>query len=388
MSLPSHAQLDALRMQTDPVADAIVTRLIEEEGIQEAKKLFDVLVRNIDIPFTKVPDYVREYMEDNSGPWEGIDLERVKRGQKVFEDYGSTFLLVLFFKSLPTCYLNVPGAPVLTQTGRLDKDRKFPETYARRIGETMQFLLDTMALGNLEPGQKGVNTVLKVRLIHATIRAFIQQGATPGSDRKPWNIDEWQMPINQEDLVFTLFSFSIIMVQAMRQLETPMSRQEEEDYYYAWVLVGHYLGIQPDLIPETASEAEQLLELILERHAGAGEDGQQLTAALIAFAEELLWGKVLDATPTIFLQFFMGEKYATMLGVSGKAGCLGGLLPQFLSRWLKASEKLEDKSEPVGVLINQAGMALVRGIMNYMNRYKGGKMRIPEKMKQAWGVEE
>ena len=381
MPIPTSEQLDALRMETDPLAEAVVERMIEENGVEEAKRLFDILVRNIDIPFALVPDYVREYMEGQSGAWEGIDLERVRKGQEVFVDYGSTFILVLYFKSLPTCYLNWRGTPVLTHTGRLDGDRGYPEIYSRRIGETAQFLLDCMDPGGLAPGENGVKTVLKVRLVHAAIRHFIRR-----SDN--WKMDLWHEPINQEDLVFTLFSFSITMIEAMDQLGTPMSEQEQEDYYYAWALVGRYLGIQPDLIPTNVADAKALLAFILERQTGAGEDGKFLTGALIAFAEELIVGKVFDNAPEVFLRFFMGEENAKLLGVSGSTGCLGSLLPKILGGVLKTAERLEDRSEPIAQLSNRAGMAVVRGAMKFLNNYKGRPLQVPDRMKEAWGVED
>lgn len=377
MSLPTSSQLDAYRMQTDPVADDIVARLVAENGVQEARRVFDILIRNINIPFAAVPDYVREYMESNSVAQEGVDLEKVRRGQKVFVDYGATFVLILYCKSLPTCYLNGPGAPVLTQTGRLDKNRGYPEIYARRISETAQFLLDTMDPGSLEPGGNGVKTVLKVRLVHAAIRHFIQRGET-------WKLDEWQLPINQEDLIFTLFSFSYTMIEGMEQLGKAVSSQEAEDYYYAWALVGRYLGIEPELIPTNVADAKALLQLILDRHATPTEDGKVLTGALISFAQELIVGKIFDNTPEVFIRFFMKEEYAEMLGVTGKTGCLGAFLPKIISGVLKASENLEDRSETAAFLSNKAGIGFIKGAIKFTSKYKGTPLRLPESMKEAW----
>ncbi len=380
MPIPTHAQLDQYRMQTDPVADAIVDRLVTEKGVEEARRVFDILIRNIDIPFALVPPYVKDYMESNSGPQEGIDLQKVERGQRVFIDYGATFVLVLYFKSLPTCYLNVKGTPVLTQTGRLDKARGYPEVYARRIAETAQFLLDTMTPGSLKPGGKGTETVLKVRLVHAAIRKFIQLG-------EKWNREEWDLPINQEDLVFTLFTFSSTMIEAMEQLGQPLSEQEAEDYYYAWALIGRYLGIQPELIPTNVADAKVLLALILERQAGPSEDGKQLAGALVAFAQELIAGDLFDNTPEVFIRFFMGEDYAGMLGVTSKAGCLASMLPKVIGKILKVTEKLEDRSETAAFLSNQVGIGIIKGARNLMNNYKGTPMRVPEEMKAAWGLD-
>lgn len=379
MPIPSPQELDAYRNVTDPKAEAVIERLVTEEGPEEARRLFEILIRNVDIPFADVPDYVGDYMRDNGTIPAGIDMERVKRGQQVFHDYGGVFVLALYCKSLPTCYVHSNAVPVLAITGRLDESRGYPEVFARRVLETAQFLLDVMAIGSLEVGESGMNSALKVRLIHAAIRFFIQKSPK-------WDKDQYQLPINQEDLAYTLMTFSYSLIEALHQLKIPISEQDAEDYFYAWNLVGHLMGVEPSLIPSSVKEGKALLAAIGKRHTGPTEEGVDLTKALIVFIKDLSGNALFENSTEIFIRFFMGEEGAKILGLSDNKGCLAFLLPRVLGRLMGWGERLEDKSESMELLGNKMGMAIIKGAMNQMNRFKGQTFQVPESMQDRWGL--
>lgn len=371
--------LDGMRLQADPVADRVMGRIVAENGPEDAKRVFSALIRNVEMPFPELPDYVREYMEVNGVVPADIDAEKVVRGQKVFIDYGIYFVLFLYVKALPTCYLDWKGAEVLHQTGRLQKGRGYPEIFARRIAETAQFILDVMVPGSLAQGGKGIETTLKIRMVHASIRHFI--GRSPA-----YNEEEWGKPINQEDMALTLMTFSVTMIEAMEQLGEPLSEQEADDYCYAWNLIGRILGVDEKLIPKDVSEGKQLLKQILARVAGSSEAGAALTQALVDFAVEMTPGKSAEKSMIAQIRFFMGPEHADMLGVKGGAGCWGFIMPRILAKAIGLSERLEDKGEPLARLVNQLGLGLIRGMVKRMDNYKNRHFQVPSVMEEAWGV--
>lgn len=370
--------LDQMRLEMDPVADKIVERIVSENGAEEARKLFSVLIRNVDIPFDKVPSYVQDYMRENASLPAHFDLERIRRGQEVFVDEGLYFCGFLYFKSLPTCYLDWKGVQVLYQTGRLDASRGYPEIFARRIAETLQFLLDCMEPGSLEPGGKARQTILKIRLIHASIRHFIQQ-------RPEWDSMLWDKPINQEDMALTLQSFGTTMLMGMEQLKKPLSAEREGDYHYAWQAVGHILGLREELNPKTVAEGKALMKKILDRNEGTSEAGRSLTQALIDFGRELVPLKGVNASIAAMVRFYLGERHAAMLGVEAK-GCLTKFLPEIISRSINWTNKLEDSSEKMEDLMNKFGLKMIEVLQKRMNSVKGVQLRVPERMKEAWGA--
>ncbi len=376
----TNALLDPQRMVGDPPADDVIAQLVQEFGEEKARDVFSLLIRNIDMPFADLPAYVRTYMDTQSRQPQGIDPARVIRGQRVFVDFGPEIVMLLYFKSLPTCYLDWRGAETLTITGRLDDTREWPEVFARRVGETTQFLLDVMTPGSLQSQGKGISTVLKVRLVHASIRYFVA--------RRP-NYDEalWGKPINQEDLAATLLSFGLTIVQGLRHMNLKLSQAQAEDFQYAWQLVGHHLGIDPTLIPVDLADAEAQQTAIFARLVGPSEAGKSLTKALLDFSRKMMLPTdLLDNSPEFLLRYFMGDTHSDVLGVEAKKGCVAAVLPYAMAKFFGAVEKLEDRGLGIEKLANKLGLAVIKGMMKRFQSVKGRGLVLSEDLRREWGL--
>jgi hypothetical protein len=372
--------LDAQRLVCDPPADEVVSRLTADFGPDKAREVFGMLIRNIDMPFEVMPHYVREFFDREGASPPGIDQARVVRGQKVFVDLGPEIALMLYFKSLPTTYLNWRLCETLAITGRLDDTRKWPEVFSRRVGETTQFLLDVMTPGSLRPGGKGIATTLKVRLVHASIRHFV--GASP-----KYKEVEWQKPINQEDLAYTLLTFGLAMVMGLEKMKVKLSTQQAEDFYYAWTVVGMHLGIRPEMIPTDLSDARAQGAAMLNRLVKPTENAQSITKALLDFARQsMLPTDLLDNSPEFLLRYFMGDAHAAVLGVKPRKGFLAALFPKAIAAYFGWLEKLEDKGLGVEKLSNKLGMAVIRGMMRHFQSVKGRALVVPEDLAKSWGL--
>lgn len=376
--LPSNAELQAARLRMDPVADAVVARIVEDYGPDRAKELFNLLIRNIEIPFDQVPAYVRAYMEGNADFPEWADPDKLKRAQQIFVDRGVAIVVLLYFKALPTCYLYGTAAEVLTLTGRLS-GREWPETYARRIAETLQFLLDVLRKDGLRPGGISIATILKVRLMHASVRYFTRRAPE-------WQAD-WHPPINQNALLMTLMTFGQTMVEGLAQMGQPLSKEDGEAFFHAWRVTGHFLGIEAQLNPEHLDEGNALMARLLAMNASASQAGKECTAALIAFSKDFLVGKVFDRTPEMFILRFMGKEFTAMLGVNTGQGCVAAALPQVFLDLLRLQEKIEDRWPTFALGTNALGMALLKGLRQKYRSYKGRGIELPADLMQAWGVE-
>jgi ER-bound oxygenase mpaB/B'/Rubber oxygenase, catalytic domain len=374
------ALLDPQRMVCDPPADDVIAQLVADFGADKAREVFGVLIRNIDMPFGELPSYVRAYVDTQSVSPVDVDQARVIRGQRLFVDFGPAIVMLLYFKSLPTCYLDWRGAETLAITGRLDDTRKWPEVFSRRVGETTQFLMDVMTPGSLRPQGSGVSMVLKVRLIHASIRYFVARNPR-------YNEALWQKPINQEDLAGTLLTFGLTIVQGLQQMQLKLSQQQAEDFYYAWKLVGHYLGIDPALIPLDLADAKAQQEVIFARLVGPSEAGESLTKALIDFAAEIMIPTdLLDNSPEFLVRYFMGDAHAKVLGIEGKKGCIAAILPEVMAKFFGALEKLEDRGLGIERMVNKLGLALITAMMKRFQSVKGRGLVVPEDLKKEWGV--
>ncbi len=378
----NNALLDAQRLIGDDAADAVVAQLDADFGADKARELFGMLIRNISMeaPLQALPQYVRTFFETQSAPPTDLDEARIIRGQRVFVDFGPEITLMLYFKSLPTTYLDWRLSETLGITGRLDDTRKWPEVFSRRVGETAQFLLDVMTPGSLRQGKQGISTTLKVRLVHASIRQFVGHSAA----YKP---QEWQTPINQEDLAYTLLTFGLTMVQGLRQMNLKLSVQQAEDFYYAWKLVGHYLGIDHKMIPDDLADAEAQQQAMFARLVGSTESNNSITKALLDFAREtMLPTDLLDNSPEFLLRYYMGDAFANTLGVQAKKGCVAAFLPQAMAKYFGLLEKLEDRGLGIEKLCNKLGLAVIKGMVKRFKSVKGRGLAIPEEMAKEWGL--
>ena len=116
-------------------------------------------------------------------------------------------MLLLGFLSLPYCYAAANGAEVLVRSERIVNE---PE---KRLSETAQFVFDVMAKDAFEPHGQGLSTILKIRLMHAAVRWYIEQ-----SDN--WNKKLLGVPVNQEDMAGTNLSFFIDGNQRIKTIRT------------------------------------------------------------------------------------------------------------------------------------------------------------------------
>ena len=101
---------------------------------------------------------------------------------------------------------------------------------------------------------------------------------TPAAEKliKPFNDfsedykDYWDkegQPINQEDLAYTLQTFSWVGVRGLRTLGLGLSDKEELAIIHCWRLAGHHMGIQDELVPESVEESEAMFEAMKKRLA-------------------------------------------------------------------------------------------------------------------------
>ena len=89
--------------------------------------------------------------------------------------------------------------------------------------------------------------------MHAAVRWLIQN-----DPRVEWD-PAWGTPINQEDLLETLLTFTEIVFEVFDRTGIVYSEEDADAYLHTWSLIGHYLGIRDDLLPLTRSQTSVLM---------------------------------------------------------------------------------------------------------------------------------
>lgn len=360
-----------MRQVGDPIADQVVTELFKDSDVAAVNDLMRTMVTNEYPAPASLPAIVRDYLAQTDVLPEWTDPQLIQTGEQLFWRYGTKLILVLYCYSLPFCYLGKNGVQVLALTTRLASNP------TRRIVETAQLLVDVMQAGGLTtPQGRGRRTIQKVRLMHAAIRQL-----APTAPQ--WNAG-FGLPVNQEDLAGTLMSFSWIALDGLDKLGVEVAPAEREAFLHCWLVVGHMLGIQPELLPRDVASAKGLADAIAAHQFGPCAEGQALTKALVDLMASTLPGDVFSRAAPLLIRYFLGATWAGWLGVE-EPSWETALATPLRTLGFEASLLL-DRSKALSVLAEHVGQLIVKSIV-YVGR--GGNrpsFTIPVDLREQWGV--
>ena len=172
----------------------------------------------------------------------------------------------------------------------------------------------------------------KVRLLHASMRYLLQnpkrfsvgkdvsdkslaKGLVAELAGKEWPADELGVPVNQQDLAYTLLTFGLAIPEGLERWHVKLSDKEQEAFLHAWRVVGWIIGIKDDLLPTSVAHARQLRSDISKEQAGATEMGRDMTSVLMQYMQDYL-PHVLGlktALPAWFIRDQMGKRAPDVL---------------------------------------------------------------------------
>jgi hypothetical protein len=338
---------------TDSLADADAALSDLDEHWERLALLNRIIARwqsNADIaawqPGPDVPAAMaaplRAYLDAAQRLPDWADRDRIARAEALFFDQGVLSVLLLFCASLPECYVVPDLAEVLHTTGALEQRTDY------RIRSTAAMIFPVMMRGGLtDAAGAGVAQVLKVRLIHATVRHLILRGSpehalAPQAGPRPrlslagrvagmhqalfahgWNVAERGLPSNQEEQAYTLLTFGFVPLRGMRTLGVGLAPADEEAVLHAWNVVGHLVGIRRELMVGTIHEAEALFAQMQRR--GRAEQRERdprpaLAAALFRTMEREIPWAVVRPFPVLLARHLIGARSSGDLGLDGRVG--------------------------------------------------------------------
>jgi hypothetical protein len=246
----------------------------------------------------------------------------------------------------------------------------------RRIAETLQMVVDVMTPGSLRPGKRGLRSAQRVRLLHAGLRRLV------GQERR-YRAAAWGVPINQEDLAFTLTTFGVSVLDCLYKAGARLSPAEEQAYHHAWRLIGHVMGVEEALLPATAAEARALRTRVAARQHGATPEGAALERALLGFADGVTPGELFDGVNPTLTRYLAGDRVADLLGVA-PADFTRGVIPVYtaLVRWA-------DRGQHQGNLIERelwekVGLAFMRKVLAIERGGEAVTFELPQSLQDQW----
>lgn len=235
------------------------------------------------------------------------DKQKMDRGRDIFHTYTLPILGLLGLYSLPYCYAAANGAKVLIHS------KNILERPQKRLSETARFVTDIFSRDSFDETGKGFASIFKVRLMHAVARYFSSR-----------HIRE-EVPVNQEDLAGTNLAFSIICLRGLQKSGIELSRKEWEAYIHFWNVVGHLLGIDDALLPDSISSAAKLERDIRNHQFTYSFEGEKLTRSLIDMLNKQNEFKSLIGAADL-LYYFMGQEVASFVGLNRATPITSALL--------------------------------------------------------------
>lgn len=289
------ALLDEMRSYGDPLADKAAAALFDVTKGHTEKEIGQFTEAFVSHDFArewsadtviKIPQEIKDYFANmDDFTWTEAELDCLENGALFFEKHGPWITFTLGVRSLLKQYAHTKAIEVLRRTTLLEKHVN------RRILETMQFVLDVMSIGwdskepdghlKLNPSHPGILSIKKLRLVHAMVRHRLLKKSDP-SIPGYYDTGHFGYPINQEDMVFAIHTFSLEIIEGLRELRVTVSDADAENYFECWKIIGRGLGIRRELEPVNYDDAMTLQNKIYERHFTLpNETGPLLSKALI-----------------------------------------------------------------------------------------------------------
>lgn len=377
-SLWTDAFLDAARTRTDNLADQTVAEFLGDGQESSINHIFATLRANSDLNRDDLPATLKNYFARAAVLPEWADPEKLKAGEQFFRNYGLQAVMMLYFKSLPSAYACARGAKVLHATGRLEEHRGNYKYFTRRLMETSQFVINVSAPGAFEPGGTGIESAMKARLMHACIRHFIS--------KIEWDAAAYGEPICQEDLAGTMLSFSTYVYEGLKIMELTPDPEELEGNYHLWAVVGHLMGVEPQLIPADSAGGHILGHRILDRNLAPSEWGAELTDALVGFVPEVMGTRLVEPFPGAMVRMYSGDKIADALGLKQPKGCMGRAVPKFMNSLMGYMKRVELNHPELNTIANKIGAKFIQRLIQHYYKHKNVDFYLPSSLRKDWKI--
>jgi hypothetical protein len=361
--------LAALRLAADPLADDAIARLLDrwddvapEAAASEHECNFEMLgvvTRQMEQWKTngalaqwqaqgvapEVAQVLQDYVAAGLAlpPW--ADPARIERAEALFVDFGMLSCTLLFCSSLPECYVIPDLAAVLHVAGQLELRTEY------RIRSTAAMIFPVMMVGGLtRPDGGGLAQVLKVRLIHATIRHLILRGHPAAVGKHDvlralpkdgqcnlhhelfalgWDVGADGVPCSQDELAYTLLTFGYVFLRSLRKLGLGLPKDDEEAYLHTWNVMGHVLGMETTLMAHTMDQAEELfarLQTLGRTYDYQPDPRPGLGKALMATMENVIPLQLIKPFPVLLTRYLCGKTTSKDIGIDHRVPVLPRLL--------------------------------------------------------------
>jgi hypothetical protein len=158
---------------------------------------------------------------------------------------------------------------------------------------------------------------------------------------------------------------------------------------HIWRLVGYYMGVAPVFLTDDYKYSCDINRAILARQAGSSPENAALARSCVDFIEHIIPNKRWKGFAPIAIRFFLGDHYATMLGIKPSLSTLSlwSLLFTILHFILYSLGITDQKSRLMRALVKPLGKVVMNGLLLHAHDYKKVMFWIPPSLSGAWHLD-
>jgi hypothetical protein len=261
-------QFNTLYMRCDTQADQVVIDLFEGLGHKKGHALLNTLLAHGPDAVAEMPASLRTLYQESLIVPSWLDDKLMQAGAQFCQRAGVFSLVTLRNYSLMGGYESAAINKPLIYTGALKAGP------AKRLSETLAFWVDVTGDDAMKPQGIGFNAAVKVRIIHAMARHYTRKAPD-------WDDTQWGIPVNDGDMVATYLGFSLVFLEGLQMQGFRPTKEEVHGIFHLWKYIGHVLGIDHRLLPDTEEQAIQTLYIWTMTQPPADADTLALAHALM-----------------------------------------------------------------------------------------------------------
>lgn len=330
------------------VGDEPMDRLVEwmsSAGMAQMRPLFEKALAEGVGNVPDAPEPLREFFLRVETVPEWVDPDKLRKGRRALLRGGSDGMSIARDVSLLGGYQFSGFNKTLLRTGALEKGSN------KRFAETMQWAMDVISDGGLEPLGVGYRSTLHVRLIHAFVRRHVAAMPT-------WRAEEWGLPVNQTDMAATLVGALVAPPVASLAMGIVPAPGELDAIAHLTRYVGWLIGVEDEWLPRSFRDSIRVLYHTSTALAVPDETTQQLSVPMAqdplswhysgvrSLRRRLAWAQHLSITSA-----FLGPSAMRMLG-----------LPTYMPPWYPLLRL------PVNLIRSASAMASPGGMERAVSR--------------------
>jgi ER-bound oxygenase mpaB/B'/Rubber oxygenase, catalytic domain len=202
--------------------------------------------------------------------------------------------------------------------------------------------------------------------------------------RPVWDSQYYGMPINQEDMMVTLLTFSVEVLRTVERLtfKGTLTRLETDSYLHMWRYIGYLIGMHEDINPCTSKErAYGLLECTSAHLLKPDKRSGELARHLLSAAADRPPVPISYELHSEIARALLGEELSNALGI--ERNFMGRLYAMFVLNSITVlTYFLQSSSTPESARIKRVKYVLRRHVNTVLYSGQNDKDMIKEKKKR------